>query len=303
MNKFNKKADINYNKYRKDKDMKKIFILFLAVFLALALMSAVSAEGSEISYGKSYTLVTPASAAYPDDGIKLTDGIYGTIPDGGSGYYSSGAYVGFNQVDVDDNGNFEIILDLGQLREDISAITIGFLNETSAGIYAPKSVSFALADDRNGSYSELGTLDTEKSTENGLSETFAMTLAAEDASGRYLRVTIEHLGEFPDANGETKTAGWTFIDEISVYSSGNASNGAGDESIDESSTTVSESSSPAESSEISENETSAPLTESSTPEIPDAGDNSGILAFILLALSSFAMIGALFTSRKINNRI
>ncbi len=310
MNKFNKKADINYNKYRKDKDMKKIFILFLTVFLALALISAVSAEGSEISYGKSYTLVTPASAAYPDDGIKLTDGIFGTIPDGGSGYYSSGAYVGFNQVDTDDNGNFEIILDLGQLREDISAITVGFLNETSVGIYAPKSVSFALADDRNGSYTELGTLDTEKSTEGGLSETFAMTLAAEDASGRYLRVLIEHLGEFADESGETKTAGWTFIDEISVYSSGNASNGTGDESlnessntVDESSNTVDESSSPIESSEISENETSTPLTESSTPEIPEAGDNGGILAFILLAISSFAMIGALFTSRKISNRI
>lgn len=285
--------------------MKKIFVLLLAAFLVYTLISSASAEGSEISYGKSYTLVTPASAAYPDDGIKLTDGIFGTVPDGASGYFSSGAYVGFNQVDVDDNGRFEIILDLGQRREDISAVTIGFLNETSVGIYAPKSVSFALADERNGTYTDLGTLTTEKSTEGGLSETFAMTLAAEDASGRYLRVLIEHLGEFTDESGATKTAGWTFIDEISVYSSGNASGGTGNESTNESSTVSDESSAPAESSEdeISQTESSETLPESSVPEIPNTGDNGGILAFVLLALSSFAMIGALFTGRAIKNRI
>lgn len=283
--------------------MKKVFILLLSAFLAVTAAYTASAEEGEISYGKSYALITPASAAYPDSGSKLTDGIYGTLPDGGSSYYSSGAYVGFNQVDTDENGNFVIILDLGRVYGDISAVTIGFLNETGAGIYAPKSVTFALADDRNGDYTELGALNTAKSTESGISETFAMTLAADNAEGRYLRVTVTHLGEFTDADGNAKTAGWTFIDEISVYSSGDSSNGAGGESLGESSNTVDDSSSPAESSEISENEASAPVTESSEPEIPDAGDDGGILAFILLALSSFAMIGALFTGKAIKNRL
>ena len=163
------------------------------------------------------------------------------------------------------------------------------------GIYAPKSVSFALADDRNGAYTELGILNTAKSTDSGISETHAMTLAADDAEGRYLRVTIAHLGKFTDKDGNEKSAGWTFIDEISVYSSGNAEGGTG--SLPEQSKP-----SPAESSEITESETSAPPSESSTPEIPDAGDG-GIFVFVLLAISSVAMICALFTGRAIKNRL
>lgn len=275
--------------------MKKSLVILLSLLIVSLLAGTALAEGSEISYGKSYTLITPASAAYPDNSAKLTDGIFGTLPDGSTSYYSSDAYVGFNQVDADENGNFVIILDLGKKYTDISAVTVGFLNETDVGIYAPKSVSFALADDRNGAYTELGILNTAKSTDSGISETHAMTLAADDAEGRYLRVTIAHLGKFTDKDGNEKSAGWTFIDEISVYSSGNAEGGTG--SLPEQSKP-----SPAESSEITESETSTPPSESSTPEIPDAGDG-GIFVFVLLAISSVAMIGALFTGRAIKNRL
>lgn len=275
--------------------MKKSLVILLSLLIVSLLAGTALAEGSEISYGKSYTLITPASAAYPDNSAKLTDGIFGTLPDGSTSYYSSPAYVGFNQVDADENGNFVVILDLGKKYTDISAVTVGFLNETDVGIYAPKSVSFALADDRNGAYTELGILNTAKSTDSGISETHAMTLAADDAEGRYLRVTIAHLGKFTDKDGNEKSSGWTFIDEISVYSSGNAEGGTG--SLPEQSKP-----SPAESSEITESETSAPPSESSTPEIPDAGDG-GIFVFVLLAISSVAMIGALFTGRAIKNRL
>ena len=279
--------------------MKKSLVILLSLLIVSLLAGRASAEGSEISYGKSYTLITPASAAYPDNSAKLTDGIFGTLPDGSTSYYSSEAYIGFNQVDADENGNFVIILDLGKKYTDISAVTVGFLNETDVGIYAPKSVSFALSDDRNGIYTELGSLNTAKPTDAGISETHAMTLAADDAEGRYLRVTIAHLGKFTDKDGNEKSAGWTFIDEISVYSSGNAEGGVegGTGSLPEQSKP-----SPAESSEITESETSAPPSESSIPEIPDAGDG-GIFVFVLLAISSVAMIGALFTGRAIKNRL
>lgn len=276
--------------------MKKIIALAAVSIFVFALILTPSAEGSEVSYGKSYSLVTPASAAYPDDGIKLTDGIFGTIPDGMTSYYSGNAYVGFNQVDTDENGNFVIILDLGRTYDDLSAFTVGFLNETSAGIYAPKSVAFALSDDRNGEYNELGTLDTAKTTESGNSETFAMTLAAEDASGRYVRVTVEHLGEFTDSNGDTKTAGWTFIDEISVYSSGNSSGGTGDNSGGESTPESSPESAP------EPDESSEMPPETSEDEAPQPGDDgTGIFVFVLLALSSFAMMAALFIGKKQRN--
>ena len=265
--------------------MKKLFALLLIAIFAFSLALLPSAEGNELSYGKSYTLVTPASTAYPDDGLKLTDGIYGTIPEGQTNYYSSNAYVGFNQADVDENGNFVIILDLGETRTDISALTVGFLNEPVAGIYAPKSVTFSLADDRNGEYEELGTLNTEKPT-FAESETFALTLAAEDASGRYVKVTIAHLGQFTDDNGETRNAGWTFIDEISVYSSGNS---AGDTSGTEST--------PESTPELDESAEMSPDTSEEAP--PEPGDDSAsIFVFILLAISATTMLAALFIGKK-----
>ena len=274
--------------------MKKLFAITLSILLLFVLLLSPSAEGSEVSYGKSYSLITPASSAYPDDEIKLTDGIFGTVPDGKNNYYSSAAYVGFNQKDVNDNGDFVIILDLGRRYTDLSAFTVGFLNETDVGIYAPKSVSFALADERNGEYAEIGVLDTSKSTSLGLSETFAMTLAAEDAQGRFVRVTIKHLGRFVDENGAEQTSGWTFIDEISVYSSGN-----GDAVGDVSGDSVSDDSSLESAPIIESSESDNISAESSLPEPVQPGD-SGVLytVWILLAISMLAMTAALFVKKK-----
>ncbi len=278
--------------------MKKLLALTFSVLLIFTLLLYPSAEGSEVSYGKSYSLITPASSAYPDDGIKLTDGIYGTVPDGKNNYYSSAAYVGFNQNDVDENGNFVIILDLGRKYTDLSAFTVGFLNETDVGIYAPKSVSFALSDERNGEYNEIGTLDTAKSTSGGFSETFAMTLAAEDAEGRFVRVTVKHLGSFTDESGAEQKAGWVFIDEISAYSSGN-SGAVGDVSNDDSSDVTTEDSI-AESSNLPESSDGTDISaESSLPEQVKPGDNGIPYAiWILLALSMLAMTAALFVRKK-----
>ncbi len=273
--------------------MKKLISLALILLLALSLMLFASAEGTEVSYGVDYSLVTPASEAYPDDGIKLTDGIFGSIPDDGVNYYASGAYVGFNQTSVNSDGDFVVILDLGRVYDDLSGFTVGFLNETSVGIFAPKSVSFSIAHEENGTYTDLGMLNTAKSTADGISETHAATLAAEDVSGRYVRVAIKHLGEYTDANGAIKTAGWTFIDEISVYSSNNA-NGESGESSDDASDTSSGTDSESEPSLPESSDTS---DESDGPVVP--GDNGTNMAvFVFLALSAVAMAVALFARRR-----
>ena len=264
--------------------MKKLLAIAIVLLLSLSLIPQALAEESEVSLGKSYTLVTPASSGYADDGKKLTDGIYGTVPDGSTNYYSSGAYVGFNQSAVDENGNFVIILDLGEIYDDLSGFTIGFLNETSVGIFAPKSVNFALSDTEDGVFEDVGTLTTEKSKSDGISETHSMTLAVENASGRYLRVSVKHLGEYTDDSGATKSAGWTFIDEISVYSSGSA-NGSTSESENDSTL-------PSESSDMS-SESSV----SDSPVVP-GDDNASPFVFALLAISSLTMAAALFIVKK-----
>lgn len=281
--------------------MKKLFAITFSALIALTLFLSPAAEGGEVSYGKEYSLITPASSGYPDDGIKLTDGIFGTIPDGKSNYYSSSAYIGLNRSNVNENGDFVIILDLGRKYSDLSAFTVGFLNETDVGIYAPKSVTFALSDERNGEYSDVGTLDTQKSTSDGLSETFAMTLAADDAEGRFVRVTIKHLGIFLNEDGEEATAGWTFIDEISVYSSGNDGAIGNTSSEDDFDTSKDEPSSPeGNTSDFSDIQDASDISdESSIDEEIKPGDNGfAMTVWILLALSMLAMTLALFTKKK-----
>lgn len=273
--------------------MKKPIILILVLLLLLCVSPIAHAEGGSIvSENAKYSIVTPPSVAYADDGMKLCDDIYGTVPDGRTNYYSSNAYVGFNSAEADKDGNFVIIFDLGKTYHDLSAFTIGFLNETSAGIYAPKSVTFAVSDNRNGEYEDIGTLKTEKQTSPALSETYAETLAAEDISGRYVKITVTPLREFINDNGEISTASWTFIDEISIYSSGNA---LSDESSSESETSLDESA-PSEESTPQLPPESNTDTENPKPETGDA--NLQILAFVLLAVSAVTMIFALFGTNK-----
>ena len=72
--------------------MKKIsiFLLILCLMSFLAVPFSASAVATEVSKGASYTLVTPASEGYPDDGKKLTDGKHGTHKEGVDGYYAGG---------------------------------------------------------------------------------------------------------------------------------------------------------------------------------------------------------------------
>ena len=111
--------------------MKKITALIL-VMLAVA-MFLLPTDAAVVSEQAEYSLITPASEAYPDDGAKLTDGVFATLPDGASGYYSSGYYVGFNQANVDGDGNYEIgdQNDLYEYREDGTQERITVWNRNS----------------------------------------------------------------------------------------------------------------------------------------------------------------------------
>lgn len=251
--------------------MKKLLLLTIALVLLISFTVNVAAEESVISNGSSYSLITTPSASYADDGKKLTDGVFGTIPDGGTGYYSSNAYIGFTDENVDADGNIVIILDLGKEYTNITKMGIGYLNETSVGIYAPKTVRFEISNDRADGYSEAGTLTTAKETESGLSQTYADTVETSKLSGRYVRITITPLAEFTNADGNPERAEWTFIDEITVFA-------------DE---------------DTSEAESSDPESEPEN-EKPQTGDDLEVFAFVLLALSSLAMLVALFVRSRNN---
>ena len=245
------------------KKLISVLLSFLTVMSA-AFVFASAEDGTEISKGQSYTLVTKASEGYPDDGKKLTDGIFGNVKNPEDPYYNTGMYVGFNIENADKSGNFVIILDLGKNYTDITSFSVGYLNETDIGIFAPKSVSFSVSAQRNGEYKALGNLETGKTTEAGKKETFVSTLAADSAEGRYVKIVITPLGNYTDAGGHEQKATWTFIDEIKVISAGTK-------------------------------DPSEPENES--PETPQTGD-AGVLGYILVALAAAGTLAFLLIFRR-----
>lgn len=264
--------------------MKKIisFLICILMLFMLSLSAFAEEEIIEISKGAEYSLVTKASEAYPDDGKKLTDGVYGTHPEGYDGFYASGAYVGFNKDNINENGQFAIILDLGKKYSGISQLTAGYLCETIVGISAPKEISFAISDERNGEYSQVGKLET--TPENlDASATYAKSLDAKNASGRYVLVTITPMS-YTDKDGVVDIAPWTFIDEIAVFAAASPSN---DEESDDSQSE----------SQIPTGDETLP-DESIPDKTPQTGDSLEIFAFVILAMASVTMLIALFANKR-----
>ncbi len=247
--------------------MKRIFAFTFALCLAFSFILNVCAM-EELSIGCKYTLITPASPAYPDDGTKLTDGTYATLPDYALGYYASPDYVGFSAEDADDHGNYVIILDLGEVRKNITEITVGYLNERAYGIFAPESISYAISESRNSDYVTIGTVSTNPDIEGETAGPLSKSFLANNATGRYLKITITP-GTFanPDTNSRQR-AKWTFIDEISVRSQ--------PEALKDTDTDI-------------------------TGNTPQTGDNSlRPVAYVLLAVSAVTMLASLFVGRKQN---
>ncbi len=262
--------------------MKKITSLILTLCL-LSLFCAyfgVSAASTDVSEGASYTLVTPASEGYPDDGKKLTNGKFGTHQEGLDGYYAGGDYVGFNKAELNSDGNFTILVDLGKVYDNLTEFSLGYLNEPSVGITAPKSVAFSVSTERNGNYKDLGKVDTTPSNPDA-SATYEKTLETESVAGRYVLVTVTPAG-YTDESGAYIAVPWTFVDEITVRANANGST-SGEAS--------------GETSPETSGDTSTPTVDE-TPDTPQTGDGTVIFAFVLLALSAFAMMVALFSFKR-----
>ncbi len=250
--------------------MKRIFVL-MQILCLLCLFSLGTNAALDYSEGREYKLITPSSQAFPDNGSKLTDGVYGTLPDGADAYYSSPAYVGFSLDDADDHGNFVIIMDLGEVRENITEITVGYLNERLYGIYAPKSISFAIAETRNSNYEFIGTVNLNPEIDGETGGPLAKSFAANNATGQFLKVTITP-DEFENPKTQSRQrAKWTFIDEINVRS------------------------------EPSQVNNQNQLNENSDikGDTPQTGDNSmRPLAFVLLGVSAATMFFSLFVKGR-----
>ncbi|MBR6784253.1 MAG: DUF4434 domain-containing protein [Clostridia bacterium] len=150
-------------------------------------------NGENIALGKSYTLVTPPEASYPDEsGNSLTDGKYG------SAEYFDKAFCGFL-------GKAEMVFDLGSKTEGVYAVGFSTLGGGSAAVYHPNAISVFASDDgvnfkpvKSESYpADLGidSLNTQKRT----------LFLGNELDCRYLKIVF------------TTNQSWIFVDEIEIY--------------------------------------------------------------------------------------
>ncbi len=250
--------------------MKRWLCLIFCVLCLYCFCFSVAAEKEEVSLNASYTLLTPASNAYPDDGVKLTDGHYAVIPDNATQYFASPAYVGFNKNDLNENGNFSLVIDLGRVYDGITDFTVGYLSQEDANIFAPKEVAFAVSKTRNGNYTHVGSLTT--TDKDRKTELHAKNLETAPQSGRYVLVTIAPANYEGKVDSAT-VAPWTFIDEISVRAADTAA--TDDQATDDQ----------------ADGGTVTPPADNET--VPQPGDTTLILALVLLGSSAITMAIAL----------
>ncbi len=191
----------------------------IAIFLILMLLVGsigASADRGAVSEGKAYTLSVNPSAAYPDDGKKLTDGATATLTD--KTYHKSGAYVGINRSSLDESGKIDIVVDLGKTYDELTGFALSYDVEPDAGIYAPESVMIMVSDSADGIYTSVGTVQTTEPAASGTVKTGVAEYKPDKAvSGRYVRFTVQHPLSASADDGTEITAGWIFIDEITVY--------------------------------------------------------------------------------------
>ena len=255
----------------------------IAIFLGCMLsVLSVSAAQNVVSLHKGYELLTKASEGYPDEGgEQLTNGRYGTpVANGDSKYYyRDGEFVGFNRNDANGDGNFVILLDLAERYDDLADFEVGYLNETDVGIFAPVKVAFYISDTREGDFTFVGERTLSESTAAGQQKAGIATVTPETTvSGRYVMCVITPRGTY-EQDGVSKTATWTFIDEVTVLQGKNPLS-----DLDE---TGGEGVSNADGNSLSNSGAT------SSAQSPSAGDKGLIFAALLggSALAAIALIG------------
>ncbi len=201
--------------------MKKLILFVLATFLVISLSALfVSAEGTNIAVGKSYTYTgeyfneDKNAIDYPDSTPgKLTDGVIAGAGDVG---YNSPLWIGLNQSgkDVVTGGEFpqnSIVLDLEEVQEELTKVVL-YAQECDGGIVRPKQVEIFISDD-DSTYTSIGKAAEERIVDVGTDEKpdfgiYTYTLVpAESFSARYVKFTIDQ-------------GAWAFVCEVEVYAGG-----------------------------------------------------------------------------------
>jgi len=100
-------------------------------------------------------------------------------------------------------------VDLGT-EQSIAHIGIGAMNDTYSWIHLPKNVGIAVSKD-GAAYTPVAVLD--HGTVDGIRTIYEMD---GDLHARYVRFTIEHIGNIPEGYPGAGNPAWLFLDEIDV---------------------------------------------------------------------------------------
>lgn len=141
--------------------------------------------GKDLAYGKPYTITSgvPVSSSFgSSDSLasagKLTDGVYGSPAD-----YNDGQWQRFLR-----GMSRSVTIDFGKTNT-VTKFTAGFIQNTSAGIYFPRKVTFSVS--ANGiDWSDVGTVDTSISLTNTSVVTQKYIVNNLNYQARYVRVTF-----------------------------------------------------------------------------------------------------------------
>ena len=145
--------------------------------------------GVNVALGKPYTS-TPATHENGDGGGELTDGAHGRSS------FSDPAWTGC------DRPVFEVVIDLGEVTDDIGDIRMEVLGGGYGAVMEPKSFSVSFSRDGE-TYEKAGeAVCSDKGTGNAYVKTEEILLES-SVSARYVKITVNCLG-------------WLFTDEIEV---------------------------------------------------------------------------------------
>lgn len=147
-------------------------------------------EGKIVSIGATYTASTPPQHSNKDDGMELTDGIFGS-----SSSFGDAPWQGYNQA-------VTFVMDLGEIKENVGDIVISMLAGGTGAIYEPQTISVKGSMD-GATYYNFGTFNGVMENKDTLFTVKRTIELKNAASCRFIQIDVEPVG-------------WFFVDEIDV---------------------------------------------------------------------------------------
>lgn len=153
--------------------------------------------------GKKVILLTKPKKYANEDPQILTDGALG-----GNGFYAN--WLGF------EGNSLEAVIDFGS-QQDISSVSIAFLQVTNHVVFFPKSVSFYYSND-NVNFIKLETIKNDKPLmkKSKVNDIKYFESMFPIVKARYVKVVGKNMGQPPYWHHAAGTPAWIFADEVII---------------------------------------------------------------------------------------